>query len=102
MSEGLTIAAITVSVTGIGWFVTAVLQSVRESRNRKIAAVVDYTERQLAELYGPLVALLIEGEQAYLACLQSLGQSHDELEVALGIRGPTAGICILNDEQLKT
>jgi hypothetical protein len=41
---------------------------------KQIVGVIDHTHRQLEELYGPLLALLIEGEQAWHACLHSLGR----------------------------
>jgi hypothetical protein len=58
----------------IGWFITSSLQSAREVRQQRIAAVIDHTREQLEELYGPLLTLLIEGEQAWQACLRSFGR----------------------------
>jgi hypothetical protein len=66
------IAATAVAVPAVGWFIASALQSQREVRQHRIATVIEYTGRQLEELYGPLLTLLIEGEQAWHACLRSL------------------------------
>jgi hypothetical protein len=73
---------IAIAIPAAGWFVTSGLQSVREARNSRVTSVISYTERQLEQLYGPLMALLVEGEQAWKECLRALGRDPDDLKNA--------------------
>ena len=68
------VAVIGLAVPAIGWVTTSMLQSARDVRQARIKAVADHTAKQLEQLYGPLLTLLIEGEQAWHACLRSFGQ----------------------------
>lgn len=97
---------IAIAVPAAGWFVTSGLQSVREARNSRVTAVLTYTERQLEQLYGPLMTLLVEGEQAWKECLRALDRdpndprtAEQELTNALSGRSDQPP---LTDDQLET
>jgi len=45
-------------VTAIGWNVSSVLAKRREAETRRVEATVKHIERQIEELYGPLLCLL--------------------------------------------
>jgi hypothetical protein len=67
-------ALVTGVVTAVGWGVNHILSS-RADRQRQLrAAELSYVERQLAELYGPLLFLTLEGEAALRDLLQTLGR----------------------------
>lgn len=48
----------TAIVTIVGWSVSHVLANRREHRTRRLEAALDYAERQIEELYGPLLSLI--------------------------------------------
>lgn len=106
MSAGEIVPLAALGVTVAGWFVTSALTAAAATRKSRVDAVVGYTERQLEQLYGPLMALLVEGDQAWRECLRELGYDPDdprraerELSDALAASGDDRG---LSDEQLAT
>ena len=54
----LAVAGITAAITAIGWLVTYLYTKRREDRTRRIEATLKYSERQIEELYGPLLSLI--------------------------------------------
>jgi hypothetical protein len=101
MTTGEVIAAIALGVPVLGWFASWLLQSIREQRNAKLQALIDYTQRQLQELYGPLFALCVEGHQAWQECARSLERTPDELIRDLGVADPDAP-CRLEQDEIET
>ena len=91
MNPAITVAVITACVTALGWVVTNYLSQRREEQKVKAEATLRYVERQLEELYGPLVALMYEGRQVFQELLRSLGRDYVFLE----------GVALPQDE-LKT
>ena len=79
-SPAIAVALIAAAVSGIGWLVTSLLQQRREERNARLEARLAFAERQLEELYGPLVALLCEGRQVFTELLRTLGRNHVFIE----------------------
>lgn len=57
-SPVLTSALIAATVTIIGWFSTYLITKQREDRTRRIELLLKYHQRQIEELYGPLVSLI--------------------------------------------
>lgn len=80
-----------VAVPAVGWFTTSALQSQREVRNQRISAVLEHTRKQLENLYGPLLTLLIEGEQAWFACLRSMGRDPADAHASEHLRSLLLG-----------
>jgi hypothetical protein len=76
MNSAITVAIITACVTAVGWLVTNYLSQRREQQKAKAEATLRYVERQLEELYGPLVALIYEGRQVFQELLRSLGRDY--------------------------
>ena len=76
MNPAVIVALITAAVTVLGWLVTNLLSQQREERKARLEANVAFVERQLEELYGPLVALMYEGRQVFAELLQTLGRNH--------------------------
>lgn len=52
------VAGITAVLTVIGWNVSHYLARRREDRTRRIESTIDKLERQIEELYGPLLSLV--------------------------------------------
>ena len=76
MEPVVVVALITAAVTALGWLVTSSLSRQREERKAKLEANLAFVERQLEELYGPLVALMYEGRQIFQELLRTLGRNH--------------------------
>jgi hypothetical protein len=76
MNSAIAVALITASVTAIGWLVTNLLSRQREELKTRTEASLRHVERQLEELYGPLVALMYEGRQIFAELLRSLGRNY--------------------------
>ncbi len=54
LTPTLLIAAVTIA----GWYVTSAYARIREDRTRRLTTILQYKERQIAELYGPLLSLI--------------------------------------------
>ena len=76
MNPTVAVALITAVVTALGWLVTNLLSQRREERKARLEANLAFVERQLEELYGPLVALIYEGRQVFQELLRTLGRNH--------------------------
>ena len=76
MNPAITVAVITACVTALGWLVTNHFSDLRDQQKAKAEATLQFVERQLEELYGPLVALMYEGRQIFADLLDSLGRDH--------------------------
>ena len=60
MPPAVQAALIAAAVAIIGWYVTYAYTKRREDRARRIEIQVKYRQRQIEELYGPLVSLIEE------------------------------------------
>ena len=58
MQPAMQIAIITAAVTIVGWYVTYAYSKHKEDRARRIEIQMKYRQRQIEELYGPLVSLI--------------------------------------------
>lgn len=75
MDTALTIALIGAAVSVIGWFINYVFTTVTERNKQKLTSKLEFTQRQLEELYGPLVFLVLEGRRSYSDLLEKLGRN---------------------------
>jgi hypothetical protein len=80
MKVEIIIGFIAIAVPVFGWFINHILQSIRESKVKKREAMLQYTAKQLAELYGPLSLLIIEGKRTFLDLLDILGRDYVFIE----------------------
>ena len=76
MDDIIVVATITASITIIGWLANHILQSARERHNQKLITHVNFIERQLEELYGPLAFLILEGKRTFKDLLETLGRNY--------------------------
>ena len=58
MQPAVTAALIGAAIAIIGWYATYALTKHKEDRTRRIEIQVKYRQRQIEELYGPLVSLI--------------------------------------------
>ena len=72
MDVSIIIVLITGVVTAVGWLVNHVLTMRREEKQHKTEALLEYTELQLEELYGPLAFRLHDVRQTFQDLLDSL------------------------------
>jgi len=63
-------------VSGIGWMIARVLGSRADRTRQQIIWQLEFIQRQLEELYGPLEFLLVEGEGTFRVLLSQLGRSY--------------------------
>lgn len=75
MNPTIAVALITGCITALGWVVTNYLAQRALAQRIRTEASLRFVERQLEELYGPLVAQLYEGRQAFQDLLASLGRT---------------------------
>lgn len=75
MNVSIIVAIITGLVTAIGWLVSHILLTRREEEKRKMDASLQFIDRQLEELYGPLAFLIWESDRAFKDLLETLGRS---------------------------
>jgi hypothetical protein len=59
-------------VAAIGWFVAHALSSRRESFARRDSAARDHLEKQIEELYGPLLGLIQHSRMAFAVAARKL------------------------------
>lgn len=65
------------TLTGaIGWYANHWLISRREQDRRRYQAELNFVERQIEELYGPMAAALYEGARAFNDLLETLGRNY--------------------------
>jgi hypothetical protein len=65
MDVRLQTAILAGAVTALGWLVTHILSRIDDRRKTRRDFLLDHTAKQLAELYGPLAFLLLEGERSW-------------------------------------
>lgn len=75
-NPALTIAVIGASVSVIGWIVNYILSSLQDRRREKIKFQIEFTQKQLEELYGPLAFLVLEGRRTFQELLLTLERDH--------------------------
>lgn len=77
LSQGAVLAALFGGlVAGVGWFVVHHLQYRRSEEDRRAKAELEFVERQIEELYGPLAAILHEGRRSFLELCLTLGRNY--------------------------
>ena len=54
------VAFIAAMVTAAGWVITNFISRVREDRTRRLELTLAHIERQIEELYGPLLNLIVQ------------------------------------------
>lgn len=63
-------------VSGIGWMIARVLGSRADRTRQQIIWQLEFIQKQLEELYGPLEFLLVEGEGTFAVLLSQLGRNY--------------------------
>ena len=91
MDVKILLALIAGVVTIAGWLINHILQSNREQKTKKRDALLQYTDKQLEKLYGPLAFLLIESKRTFQDLLEIFGRNY-----VFSIDHP------LSEEELKT
>lgn len=76
LETSVLVALITAVVTAGGWLVNHVLADQRTRKRRQTEDSLRYVERQLEQLYGPLVFLLYENRRAFIDLCQTLGRKY--------------------------
>jgi hypothetical protein len=67
-------------VAAIGWFVAHVLSSRREIFARRDSAARDHLEKQIEELYGPLLGLIQHSKMAFAVAARKLPTNAGQIE----------------------
>lgn len=67
------IALLGAFVTALGWLVPHALSTSAENRRQRLMARMEFTKQQLEELYGPLLFLILEGQQTVQDMFAILG-----------------------------
>lgn len=60
---------------GIGWFISHTVTTFGDKRRQELIWQLEFTSKQLEQLYGPLAFVLTEGRQRFDDLLRSLGRS---------------------------
>jgi hypothetical protein len=76
MEAPVAAALVAAIATSFGWLANHWLTTHREEQRRRTEAQLRFVERQIEELYGPLVSLLHEGRRTFADLLQSLGRNY--------------------------
>jgi hypothetical protein len=76
MNPAVAVAVIAAAVSALGWAINHILASRAERRKARLTARLAHVERQLSELYGPLVFLIHEGRAIFSDLLQSFGRNY--------------------------
>lgn len=63
-------------VSGIGWMIARILGSRGDRKRQQIIWQLEFIQKQLEELYGPLEFLLVEGEGTFQVLLSQLGRNY--------------------------
>jgi hypothetical protein len=72
----LSTALILAVVGGIGWLISQFIIARGERRRQQLIWQLDFTSKQLQELYGPLSFIVAEGQQTFSDLLRKLGRSY--------------------------
>ena len=76
VETSLLVAIIAGVVTAAGWLVSAGLAYLASRRRQHVLSQIERTERQLAELYGPLTFLIKENKRVFQDLLEILGRPY--------------------------
>ena len=76
MEPSLLVATIAASASIIGWIINHILSGYRDRHNQQLVASLQFTERQLEELYGPLAFLVMEGRRTFIDLLETLVRNY--------------------------
>src|SRR3954463_16618145 len=87
------IELLAVIATALGWGVGYLLSTTQNRKLERMKASLKFLETQLAELYGPLVFLVREGQRAW-------NDFFDTLETLRGMRPPSV-FPLRDDEELR-
>jgi hypothetical protein len=74
VDTALVVALIAGAVSAVGWVANYALSARADRRRQTTTAALEYVERQLAELYGPLAFLVLEGQSSFDDLLSILGR----------------------------
>jgi hypothetical protein len=72
MDVSLQVAIVAGGVTALGWLVTHILSQLADGRKSRREFLLAHTAMQLAELYGPLALLVLEGRRSWEELTYSL------------------------------
>lgn len=59
----------------VGWAANHIVASYNERHRQKLASQLEFTKKQLEELYAPLAFLVLEGQHSYDELRNTLGRS---------------------------
>lgn len=76
MYVALTVAIIGASISVAGWLVEHILSSSADRNLQRLKYKVEFIQKQLEELYGPLTFLILEGRSAFNDLLNQLGRDY--------------------------
>lgn len=76
MGERFSVALFAGIVTIVGWLINHILNSIREQKTKKREALLQFTDRQLEKLYGPLAFLIIESNRTFIDLLEVFGRNY--------------------------
>ncbi|MBD3192974.1 MAG: hypothetical protein GF308_20220 [Candidatus Heimdallarchaeota archaeon] len=65
MDTALLVAIITATASVLSWVINSIFTSWKEKRKEKFEARLEFIDKQLEELYGPLAFLVHEGEHSF-------------------------------------
>ncbi|MFC4611107.1 hypothetical protein ACFO9E_25420 [Streptomyces maoxianensis] len=76
MDTALTAALIAAAITAIGWLANHFLSVKAALDRRRHETRLAHVEKQLEQLYGPLLFLILEGKSAFRDFCQTLGRNY--------------------------
>jgi hypothetical protein len=82
LQTALLSALVAATVTLIGWFITSWLAKRREDEARRQEAALKHLERQIEELYGPLLGLIDQSNAVFTVAKQRLDQQDQDARKA--------------------
>ncbi|ACK73531.1 hypothetical protein PCC7424_5181 [Gloeothece citriformis PCC 7424] len=80
MDSNVVVGILAGSITAFGWLVNHILTARRERHKQQTEALLNYVERQLEDLYGPLAFLVYEGRRTFQDLLDTLGRKYIFIE----------------------
>jgi hypothetical protein len=75
LETSVVVALIAAAVTAAGWLVNHILADRRAGERQQTEACLQYVERQLEQLYGPLVSLIYERRRTFIDLCDTLGRN---------------------------
>jgi hypothetical protein len=76
MNASIVAAIIAGSVAALGWAASSTFTAIANIRVLRVNARLQHVEKQLEKLYGPLVFLILEGEQTFRELLLALKRNY--------------------------